>query len=104
MADACFSRDFCRDGIATCCIGCKEVELFSCRQVGYVQARTIFLCQFHGSASGFDAGLLTTDECVERHFGVIAPGLLHILHVLVDDGRVLAVGHQWQLAGLEDAL
>ena len=100
MAHTGLSSDVWRDGIAT---RGKELQLFGRRDMGYMQACTIFLGQFHRLTRWCQTGLLAANQRMKWHLRIVSPSLLDLSHIPIDDVRILTMCHQWQLAGLEDA-
>ena len=67
-----------------------------------MQTGAILLGQFDGLTRRGQTSLLATNQCMQTHLRVFTPGLLHFLHIAVDDVGILTMGHQWQFAGLKD--
>ena len=87
MGHAGFARD----------IASQQVEFASRRDVGDVQLSAKSTCQLGGKCRRLQASFLAANGRMEHHGRVVAIGLLHLLHVLVDDVGILAVGHDGQM-------
>lgn len=84
-------------GLIAC--GFKQLELLFGSDVGHMEARTKLARQVDGERRALVTSLLRAYERVQHDGWVVAIGLFHALHVLVDERRILTMRHHGQAQG-----
>ena len=84
-------------GLIAC--GFKQLELLFGTDVGHMEARTKLARQVDGERRALVTSLLGAYERVQHDGWVVAIGLFHALHVLVDERRILTMRHHGQAQG-----